>query len=116
NSIDVGKDVTVEYKTEATEVATLLATNENIIALLPQPFIAAAQAKNENIKVRFSMDEEWNKLDENSSLVTGVVIVNNEFLENNKDSLNKFLDEYRESVDYVNNNLEAAATLVGNLD
>ncbi|WFA09096.1 MqnA/MqnD/SBP family protein [Tissierella sp. Yu-01] len=116
NDIEVGKDVTVEYKTETTEVATLLTTNEDIVALLPQPFIAAAQEKNENIEVRFSMDEEWNKLDENSSLVTGVVIVNNEFLKNNKDSLDKFLDEYRESVDYVNNNLEEAAILVGNLD
>lgn len=116
NGIEIGKDVTVEYKTEATEVATLLATKENIVALLPQPFIAAAQAKNENIEIRFSMEEEWEKLEEGSSLVTGVVIVNNEFLNNNQELLDKFLDEYKESVDYVNSNLEYAATLVGNLD
>lgn len=116
NNIEIGKDVTVEYKTEAAEVATLLATKENIIALLPQPFIAAAQAKNENIQIRFGMEEEWNKLEEDSSLVTGVVIVNNEFLKKNKESFDKFLGEYKESVDYVNNNLEYAARLVGDLD
>ncbi len=116
NGIKVGKDVTVEYKTEATELATLLASREDVIALLPQPFIAAAQAKSENIQVRISMDEEWNKLDKEGSLVTGVVIVNNDFLKDNKDSFDKFLDEYKESVNYVNNNIEDSAVLVGDLD
>ncbi|TJX13288.1 ABC transporter substrate-binding protein [Tissierella creatinini] len=116
NGIKVGKDVFVEYKTESTEVATLLATGEDIIGLLPQPFIAAAQAKNNDIQIRFSMEEEWSKLDKESSLVTGVVIVNNDFLKDHKDSFDKFLDEYKESVNYVNSNLEDAALLVGNLD
>ncbi len=116
NGIEVNKDVMVEYKTESTEVATLLASNENTIALLPQPFIAAAQVKNENIRVAFSMDEEWGKIKEGSSLVTGVVVVSNEFLHNNPDSFNKFLDEYSESVNYVNSNLEESAVLVGDLD
>lgn len=116
NGIEVGQDVTIEYKTESTELATLLASSENSIALLPQPFIAAAQTKNENIRVVFSMDEAWNRLEEDSSLVTGVVIVNKEFLNNNKESFDLFLDEYNDSVSYVNKNLEESAALVGNLD
>ena len=116
NNLVVGEDVNIEYKTEATEVASLLASKENIIALLPQPFIAASQAKIDNINIALSLDEEWNKLENDSSLVTGVVIVSNKFLKENKDSLDIFLGEYKESVDYVNNNIEESAELVGNLD
>lgn len=115
NGLESGVDVRVEYKTEATEVATLLASKEDIIALLPQPFIAASQAKNKDISVVFSMEEEWQKLQEDSSLVTGVVIVSNEFLEENKAVFDMFLEEYSESVSFVNNNLEESAEFVGNL-
>lgn len=115
NGLEPGVDVRVEYKTEATEVATLLASKEDIIALLPQPFIAASQAKNKDISVVFSMEEEWQKLQEDSSLVTGVVIVSNEFLEENKAVFDMFLEEYSESVSFVNNNLEESAEFVGNL-
>lgn len=115
NGLEPGVDVRVEYKTEATEVATLLASKEDIIALLPQPFIAASQAKNKDISVVFSMEEEWQKLQEDSSLVTGVVIVSNEFLEENKAAFDMFLEEYSESVSFVNNNLEESAEFVGNL-
>lgn len=115
NGIDVNKDLTIEYKSEATEVAALLASKENVIALLPQPFIAASQAKNENIKIAFDITEEWDKLQEDteSSLVTGVVIVNDKFLENNKEEFDIFLEEYETSVNFVNNNIGEASELVG---
>lgn len=115
NGIDINKDVNIEYKSEATEVAALLASQENVLALLPQPFIAASQAKNENIKIAFDITKEWDKLqgDTESSLVTGVVIVNNSFLENNKNEFETFLKEYEASVNFVNNNIGEASVLVG---
>lgn len=116
NGIDVDKDVTIEYKSEATEVATILASEENVIALLPQPFIAASQTKNDKIRQVFSMEEEWQKLNKNSSQVTGVVIVNNDFLEKNPSRFEEFLKEYEASVEFVNNNVEKSAELVGGLD
>lgn len=75
NGIDVTKDLTVEYKSEATEVATVLAENEDAIAMLPQPFVTTAQAKNSNLRIALDMTEEWNKVQGNSgsALVTGVV-------------------------------------------
>ena len=42
--------------------------------------------------------------------------MNKEFLNNNKESFDLFLDEYNDSVSYVNKNLEESAALVGNLD
>jgi len=74
------------------------------------------ETKNENIKIIFDMAEEWDKLQDDSALVTGVVIVNNSFLDTNKEEFDVFLKEYESSVNYVNNNIENAANLVGNLD
>ena len=44
----LGKDdVTLEFKSEASEVASVLAEDPNAIGLLPQPFVTAALAQNE---------------------------------------------------------------------
>ncbi len=116
NGIDPEKDVNIEYKSEAAEVATLLASEEDVIALLPQPFITASQMKNDNIKIAFSMEEEWQKLNPNESQVTGVVVVTDEFLEKNQEAVSTFLEEYKKSVEFVNSNVDEAAKMVGDLD
>ena len=42
NGIDPDKDVTIEYYSEATEVTAQMATTEDAIAVLPQPYVTAA--------------------------------------------------------------------------
>ncbi|MBP1561378.1 MAG: ABC transporter substrate-binding protein [Oscillospiraceae bacterium] len=115
NGIDPQKDVTVEYKSEATEVAAMLAETENAVALLPQPFVTVASSKNDKLRICLDMTEEWNKVSE-SKLVTGVVIAQNSFIENNKDAFGVFLDEYAASTEYVNSNVSEAAAWIGEYD
>ena len=55
-------DVTLEYKSEATEVASVLAEDPTAIGLLPQPFVTAACMQNNALKVIFDLNEEWNKV------------------------------------------------------
>lgn len=107
-------EVTLEYKSEATEVAAVLTTQENAIGLLPQPFVTAATTQNASLKVAFDMNEEWNKLqgEDGSMMVTGVTVVRKEFLEEHEDAVKNFLEDHKQSADYVNSNVEAAATLV----
>ena len=107
-------DVTVEYKSEATEVAAVLKTDATAIGLLPQPFVTAAMVQNENLKIAFDMNEEWNELqgEDGSMMVTGVTVVRKEFLEENEEAVISFLQDHKNSAEYVNNNIEAAATLV----
>lgn len=118
NGIDVEKDVTIEYKSEATEVAAVLAEDSSAIAMLPQPFVTTAQGKNDKLRVALDMTEEWNKVQgkDGSALVTGVVIARNEFIDENKEAFNKFLEDYKWSTEYVNSNLEEASTLIEKYD
>ncbi len=107
-------EVTLEYKSEATEVAAILSTDETAIGLLPQPFVTATMVKNNNLKLIFDMNEEWNKLqgEDGSKMVTGVTVVRKEFLEENEAAVKLFLKDHNQSAEYVNENVEAAATLV----
>lgn len=108
------EDVTLEYKSEATEVAAVLANEPESIGLLPQPFVTAACAQNENLKVIFDMTAEWDAVqgESGSRLVTGVTVVRNEFLQENPAAVNKFMEEHKASAEFANTNVEETAELV----
>ena len=113
NGLTVGTDVTVEYLSEATEVAAAMeSAGEGAVAMLPQPYVTTLQMQNENVKVALDMTEEWNKVSPYSALVTGVAVVRKEFAEANPAAFEEFLEDYASSVDFVNSNVEAAAELV----
>lgn len=120
NGLTPGTDVTIEWKSEHSECVSALAQDPEGIAMLPQPFVTTAQAKNPNLKVALDLTEEWDKVMENeetkSSLLTGVVVVRKEFAEENPEAVEDFMDRYADSVEYVNDNVEEAAKLVGNYD
>ena len=117
NGLTPGTDVTIEWKSEHSECVSALAQDPEGIAMLPQPFVTTAQAKNPNLKVALDLTEEWDKVMENeetkSSLLTGVVVVRKEFAEENPEAVEDFMDRYADSVKYVNDNVEEAAKLVG---
>ena len=112
NGIDPQKDVTIEFKSEATEIAVMLEQAENVVAVLPQPYVTAVQMQNTGVRVALDMTQEWEKVGLNSSLVTGVLLVRKTFVEDNPDAFEEFLKEYKASTDYVNGNIEEAAALV----
>ena len=109
-------DVTLEYKSEATEVAALLAENPAAIGLLPQPFVTVACSQNEALSVVMDMNEQWSLLqgENGSRMVTGVTVVLNAFLEENEKAVKHFLQEHQESTDSINSNVEKGAELAAN--
>lgn len=117
NGIDPQEDVDIQYKSEHAECVTALANDEDGIAMLPQPFVATAQAKDENIRIALDMTKEWDKTQEGtenpSTMITGVMVAQKDFIEKNPEALNTFLDSYKNSVDFVNEDLEEGARLVG---
>ena len=103
----------LEYKSEATEVAAVLKEDSQAIGLLPQPFVTAACAQNDALKVVLSMNEEWTTLqgEEGSRMVTGVTVVRKAFLEEHKEAVEWFLAEHEKSVESINANPEQGAAL-----
>lgn len=73
--------------------------------------------KNDKLKVALDLNKLWeDSMDDGSKLVTGVVIANNEFVQDHADKVNDFMDAYKESVDFVNSDTEAAAQIIGDHD
>ncbi len=115
NGIDPEKDVTIEYKAEHSECAAVLDVKDKAIAMLPQPFVTAAQMKNNEIRVAIDLNREWAQAQEKpSSLITGVVVARTDFVKENPQAVADFLAAYKASVDYVTdpNNIEPASDLV----
>lgn len=106
-------DYTLEYKSEASEVAALLAEKPQAVGLLPQPFVTAACIQNEALKVVLDMNEEWTKLqgEDGSRVVTGVTVVRKEFLKEHEAAVKVFLKEHEESTGAINEDVQTGASL-----
>ena len=114
-----GRDVTIEWKSEHAECVAAMTQDHQVIALLPQPFVTTAQMKDDSIRAALDLTEEWNALQTDadaSSLITGVVIARADFVDEHPEAVEAFMKHYRESVAFVNDDIEAAAELIGAYD
>jgi NitT/TauT family transport system substrate-binding protein len=116
--LDPDKDVNIEFKSEATEVAAVMAQNSNeVIAMLPQPYVATVMLSNSNVRIALDVTKQWEQLaGSDSTVVTGVVAVNTDYYKNNKAAVDRFIEEYMKSVSYVNSDVDGAAQLVEEFD
>lgn len=112
NNIIPEIDINIEYRSEATELATLLAAGEAEYAMLPEPYVTTVLAQNENLRIALSLTEEWDKVESSFNLLTGTVVTTKKFAEENKTALDTFLAEYKSSVGLVSSDLDKAAELV----
>lgn len=116
NGLDPATDVTIEWKSEPTEIVAQMAAQDHVIALLPQPFVTVAQSKFENLAISMDLTEEWDKLDNGSQLITAGLVVRTEFAKEHPQAVADFLEEYNASTAYVNENVAEAAQLVEQYD
>ena len=105
-------DCDVQFKSEATEIAALLKQDSSQIAILPQPFVTVATAQNDQLKVAFSLTDEWKSVSPDSKLLTGVTVVRNEVLENRVAEVNQFIADHQASTEKANADIDATAELV----
>lgn len=112
NGIDPDSGVTIEFKSEAAEVVSALAENPDAIAMLPQPYVTVAMNNNDQLHIALDITQEWEKLDSDGTVVTGVVVARKEWADAHTDALNAFLAEYPESAAYTNENVDDVAELI----
>lgn len=105
------ENVNIEFKQEASEIAAILNKEENVIAMIPEPFVSVVSMKNENVRRVFDMADEWEKIN-NSPQVTGVLVARKEFIDNNKEVFDKFLEEYEKSINFANENVAEVSKIV----
>ena len=116
NGLDPATDVTIEWKSEPSEIVAQMAAEDHVVAMLPQPFVTVAQDKFSDLQIAIDLTEEWDSLDNGSQLNTAGLIVRTEFAQEHPEAVAAFLKEYAASTEYVNANVAEAAKLVGQYD
>lgn len=102
--------VEVQYVGEHTALATMLASGEANIGLLPEPFVSSVLVKNTDARVALDLNEAWESAS-GTKLVMGVYIASRAFYDAHPDQIKAFLKEYAASVEKVNTASDAAAVV-----
>lgn len=120
NGIDPTTDVNIIFSKEHTECLNAVLNDENAVALLPQPFVTTAMTKAPGVRIALDLNQLWADVQEGkenqSALLTGVVVARKEFVENNPEAVNAFMDAYAASVAFANEDVDATAALIGSYE
>lgn len=111
NKNNVNATIDTTYSAPA-DLRTAVASGKVEIAVLPEPMVTIAKSANPSLSVALDLTKEWNKTEEKNSFVQGCIVVRTEFAKEYPDSVSLFLDEYKMSIEYVNENPEGAAELI----
>ena len=117
SGIDPDNDVTIEFKSEASEVVSAVSELDTAVVMLPQPYVTVAQKSDSALKTALDVTEEWEKSSsDGSTVVTGVIVARKSFINEHPEQFKAFLEEYRQSTDYANSNVEDTASLLESFD
>ena len=112
---DIAGEVNIIYLSDGAEVAAnVVAEKDGVtIGILPEPAVSSAlvQDKSGEVRVALDMSAEWDKISD-TPIVQGVIVMSNTFLREHADAAWKFVEEYKTSTDYANNNVEEACVLI----
>ncbi|MBQ6692004.1 MAG: ABC transporter substrate-binding protein, partial [Clostridia bacterium] len=106
-----GVNCNVEYKTDHTELATLVASGNVPIAVLPEPFLTTVLSKNDQVRIAIDLNKAWKDAAQ-TDLVLGCIVVRTEFAKENPEAVAAFMEAYEQSVEYVNGQPAEAAKLI----
>lgn len=110
NGLD--ESVAVEYAVEHSEAAAKTISGDSQVSLLPQPFVTSALLSGESTRIALDLTSEWEKVTDGSLLPMGAIIVNKAFAKENPEVIQAFMEEYKASVDFVNENPKDAGLLI----
>ena len=112
NGLDPDKDVTVKFVTENDELVAALVSGNAKVAMVPEPVATTVLTKKDTLKRVLSLNEEWEKITtDGSKIMMGCVVALKSYVDANKTAVDKFLEEYEASINFVNKNVEDASTL-----
>ncbi len=110
--LTIYEDVQVQWLANHAEVNTKLLTQEDTIAMIPEPFVSTALAAgNDDVEVIFDMNKLW-KDATGEELPMGVLVAQKSFVTERENDLKVLLNDLQASVDFVNESQDEAAKLI----
>ena len=110
--LTIYKDVNVKWLANHAEVNTALLTQEDTIAMIPEPFVSTAlSAGKDDVEVVFDMNKLWEDAT-GEELPMGVLVARKSFVTERENDLKVLLNDIQASVDFVNESKDEAAKLI----
>lgn len=110
--LTIYEDVDVKWLANHAEVNTALLTQEDTIAMIPEPFVSTAlSAGNVDVEVVFDMNKLWKEAT-GEELPMGVLVATKSFVTERENDLKVLLKDLQTSVGFVNDKPEEAAKLI----
>lgn len=99
----IASSVSLEFKSEPAEVASVLAADPSAAGVLPQPFATAAVSRTPALAAPIALADVWSEVAgaDGSRLVAGVTIARRAFAEGHPDVIDEFLAAHAESASAV---------------
>ncbi len=110
SGLEIGKDVNVVYKSEHSELAALMASDEVDIAMLPEPFISTVISKNPDIRIALDLNDQWQQYT-GTKLSMSSIVARKSFVKANKQTVTQLLKDLAASSEYAENNVSETAKL-----
>jgi len=108
-----GVNVTVDNTyAQPADLRTAVVAGEVKLAVLPEPMVTIACAGNENLAVAIDLTDEWDAVYIPGSLVQGCVVVRKAFAQEHPAEVQKFLEEYEASINYLSEDTASAAQMI----
>ncbi|WP_066892832.1 ABC transporter substrate-binding protein [Clostridium nigeriense] len=110
------EDVTLSYVGGATELAPAILGGKAKYAVVPEPALTTILNKNPNIKIISSLNNLWKEsFNSDNGFPQASLIVKEDLIKDNKDFINKLVEEISNSINWVNeNNSEASKFSIEN--
>ena len=112
-------DVTVDWRSEHSEVSSMAVSGMADIVMLPEPYVTALLAKDSSFRVALDITQEFTAAAQKSGnadtvLSMGCVIVRTEYLEKNPDAVAQFMKDCEASIAFANESPDQAAQEIAN--
>lgn len=113
NGLVVGQDIMIDNTyAQPADLRTALVSGVIDLAVLPEPMVTIAKSANASLTASLDLTAEWEKHFPEDSLMQGCVVVRTEYLEKNEKVVKKFLEEYKASIEFVNQNPADAGDMI----
>jgi len=110
NGIDPDKDLTINYLNAASEVAPVFLSGKTNLALFAEPLLSTVLMKKQDAKIIFDLNEEWGKVTNTKmGYPQASLIIKEDLIRNNMEFVEKFIEVYKESRLWAEDNPEKLA-------
>ncbi len=112
NDIDLSRDVILDYSFPThIDLANAVAANQADLAVISEPLVSLVMQKNKQVHPIMDLNTEWQKVNE-APIAQTAFLVHEDFTLQNKIELEKILQAYKNSSNWVIQNQEKAAEFI----